>query len=110
MDEIKNYPPYLDYPKPYKPQENTNYIRAMSDEEALAASKKRMIMARCTGMRCPMHVGYKIDECELKDCHYRTEPLTNADYFRAMSDEEQQNFVREFWEIKDFADWLGRTV
>ena len=31
---------------------------------------------------------------------------TNADRFRAMSNEEQQNFVRKFWEIEDFADWL----
>lgn len=57
-----------------------------------------------------MQVGYKVDECEHKDCHYRTEPLTNADYFRAMSDEEQQNFVRIFLKIEDFTDWLGRTV
>ena len=42
-------------------------------------------------------------------CNYIPVP-TNADYFRAMSDEEQQNFVREFWEIKDFANWLGRNV
>lgn len=33
MDEVKNYPPYLDYPKPYKPQTNADQIRAMSDEE-----------------------------------------------------------------------------
>ena len=57
-----------------------------------------------------MQVGYKVDECEHKDCPYRTEPLTNADYFRAISDEEQQNFVRRFWEIEDFVDWLGQTV
>ena len=31
---------------------------------------------------------------------------TNADLFRAMSDEEQQSFVRGFLEIEDFADWL----
>ena len=68
-------------------------------------------MAKCTGMRCPMQVGYKVDECEHKDCPYRTEPLTNADYFRVMSNEEQQNFVRELdWKIEDFADWLGRNV
>lgn len=67
-------------------------------------------MTKCTGMRCPMQVGYKVDQCELKECPYRTEPLTNADYIRAMSDEEQQNFVRGFWEIEDFADWLGQTV
>ena len=77
---------------------------------ASAASGRRVTMAKCTGMKCPMQVGYKIDECELKDCPYRTEPLTNADYFRAMSNEEQQNFVRIFLEIEDFADWLGRTV
>ena len=33
MDEIKDYPPYLDYPKPYKTQTNADRIRAMSDEE-----------------------------------------------------------------------------
>ena len=33
MDEVKNYPPYLDYQKPYKPQTNADRIRAMSDEE-----------------------------------------------------------------------------
>ena len=36
--------------------------------------------------------------------HYK--PDTNADRFRAMSDEEQQKCVRRFWEIEDFADWL----
>ena len=55
MNEVKNYPPYWDYPKPHKPQ-------------------------------------------------------TNADLFRAMSNEEQQDFVRKFWEIEDFADWLKHAV
>ena len=45
-------------------------------------------MANCTGMRCPMQDGYKVDECDYKDCHYRTEPITNAQKIRAMSDEE----------------------
>lgn len=45
-------------------------------------------MAKCTGMRCPMQVGYKVDECNHKDCPYRTEPRTNADRIRALSDEE----------------------
>ena len=44
-------------------------------------------MAKCTGVRCPMQVGYKVDECDYKDCLYRTEPITNADRIRAMSDE-----------------------
>lgn len=33
MDEIKNYPPYLDYPKPCKALTNAQKIRGMSDEE-----------------------------------------------------------------------------
>ena len=45
-------------------------------------------MAKCTGIRCPMQVGYKVDECDHKDCPYRTEPITNAQKIRAMSDEE----------------------
>ena len=36
MDEVKNYPPYLDYPKPYKPLTNADRVRAMSDEEPAA--------------------------------------------------------------------------
>ena len=35
---------------------------------------------------------------------------TNADRFRAMSDEEQQKCVRRFWEIEDFADWLKQPA
>lgn len=33
MGEVKNYPPYLDYPKPYKAKTNADTIRAMTDEE-----------------------------------------------------------------------------
>ena len=45
-------------------------------------------MAKCTGTRCPMQYGYKVEECNQTDCPYRTEPITNADRIRAMSDEE----------------------
>lgn len=51
-------------------------------------------MAKCTGMRCPMQVGYKVDECEFKDCLYRTEPITNADRIRAMDNDELALFIR----------------
>lgn len=33
MSEVKDYPPYLDYPKPRKKQTNGDRIRAMTDEE-----------------------------------------------------------------------------
>lgn len=32
-DNVKDYPPYLDYPKPRKPVTQADRIRAMSDEE-----------------------------------------------------------------------------
>lgn len=50
-------------------------------------------MAKCTGMRCPMQVGYKVDECNHKDCPYRTEPITNADKIRAMTDDELADLI-----------------
>ena len=52
-------------------------------------------MAKCTGIRCPMQIGYKVDECDHKDCPYRTEPITNADRIRAMSDEELAKLIAE---------------
>lgn len=33
MNTVKDYPPYLDYPKPRKPMTNADLIRAMSDEQ-----------------------------------------------------------------------------
>ena len=33
MEEIKDWPPYMDYPKPYKQITNADRIRAMSDEK-----------------------------------------------------------------------------
>lgn len=50
-------------------------------------------MAKCTGMRCPMQAGYKVEECNHKDCQYRTEPMTNADRIRAMSDEKLAEII-----------------
>ena len=45
-------------------------------------------MAKCTGKRCPMQAGYKVNECNHKDCPYRTEPMTNAEHIRNMNDEQ----------------------
>ena len=44
-------------------------------------------MAKCTGVRCHMQYGYKVEECNQADCPYRTEPITNGDRIRAMDDE-----------------------
>lgn len=50
-------------------------------------------MAKCTGIRCQMHHGYNVDECNHTDCPYRTENMTNADRIRAMSDEELAEYI-----------------
>ena len=66
-------------------------------------------MAKCTGMRCPMQAGYKVDECNHKDCPYRTEPMTNADKIRAMSDEELAEWMSECNAYREYAiasQWL----
>ena len=63
-------------------------------------------MVKCTGLRCPMQIGYKVDECDYKDCPYRTEPMTNADRIRAMSDE---NLAWELmlWRCEAIAKYHG---
>ena len=50
-------------------------------------------MDKCTGMRCPMQAGYKVNECNYKECHHRTEPITRAEHIRAMTDEELAEFL-----------------
>lgn len=50
-------------------------------------------MAKCTGVRCQMQYGYKVEECNHTDCPYRTEPMTNADRLDAMSIEEKAQFL-----------------
>ena len=66
-------------------------------------------MAKCTGIRCPMQYWYKVDECNHTDCPYRTEPVTNADKIRAMSDEELAEWMAEhnaYGERAEASQWL----
>ena len=68
-------------------------------------------MAKCTGVRCPMQYGYKVEECNQTDCPYRTEPITNADRIRAMTDEELAHFLALHWNKKDYGlEWLKQPV
>ena len=59
-----------------------------------------------------MQVGYKVDECDYKDCPYRTEPITNAQKIRSMSDEELCNwlFQRDCTNIAAFLEYGGMGV
>lgn len=43
MPQIKDYPPYLDYPKPRKKVTNADKIRSMKDEELAE------LLERCEG-------------------------------------------------------------
>ena len=57
--------------------------------------------------------GYKVDECDCKDCPCRTEPITNADRIRAMSDVELANALREFATKPiqgSFLEWLQQPA
>ena len=67
-------------------------------------------MAKCTGMRCPMQYGYKVDECNHTDCPYRTEPMTNADRIRAMSDEELADCLTDYSNNGGWVTETGREV
>lgn len=44
MEKVKDYPSYLDYPKPRKTITNANKIRSMSDEELA-----EWLSCNCTG-------------------------------------------------------------
>lgn len=59
-----------------------------------------------------MQAGYKVDECNHKDCPYRTEPITNADRIRAMRDYELCNwlFQRDCTNIAAFLEYGGMGV
>ena len=64
---------------------------------------------KCTGINCPMQQLYDVSKCLYKDCPYRTEPKTNADHIRAMSDEELSEFISRI-EIGDFGQQVyGKT-
>ena len=51
---MKDYPPYLDYPKPYKPMTNGDRIRSMTDEELAEFN-----------ISCP----FIDEECTMKGCY-----------------------------------------
>lgn len=52
-DNVKDYPPYLDYPKPRKPMTWGDKLRAMSDEELAEWIGK--VTAGGYGMCAPGH-------------------------------------------------------
>ena len=47
MEEVKDYAPYLDYPKQHKVQTNADRIRHMGDEELA-----ELLLDGCRGSKC----------------------------------------------------------
>ena len=70
-------------------------------------------MSKCTGIMCRMPVGYKVDECDCKDCPCRTEPITNADRIRSMTDDELNELFHDIYnagaEDASAYEWGQRT-
>ena len=60
-DNVKDYLPYLDYPKPRKPITNADRIRAMTDEELA----EKLCKMQCYGV-CPDGKDWAI--CDKDDC------------------------------------------
>lgn len=52
MSEVKDYPPYLDYPKPRKKVTNADKIRSMTDEE-LGKWICSIMSSDCCRWTCP---------------------------------------------------------
>lgn len=123
MREVKDYPPYLDYPKPRKPQSNAdapyqallygcgiNYPHCKED---------------CYWYKEELDMGAHIPYCqnkggnniEPKDCenceqyHSKYKP-TNADKIRAMDDEELAEWIISITEdlTTRWLDWLKQEV
>lgn len=54
MSDVKDYPPYLDYPKPRKKRTNGDRIRSMTDEELAREINRR---TDCEPWACPVFNG-----------------------------------------------------
>jgi hypothetical protein len=68
VGKVKNYPPYLDYPKERKPQTNADRIRAMSDEELAEMIAETIDCSVCKSLphsesdECPSHPHQACDD------------------------------------------------
>lgn len=94
-----------------KQTERTKTCAECIHENACRAWIDGRYISDASADRCPNYETVKGSSaylCGVIDERKRKQ--TNADRFRAMSDEEQQKCVRRFWEIEDFADWLKQPA
>lgn len=62
MADVKDYPPYLDYPKEQKKQTNADKIRQMSDEEIANLLLKFDVCGQMSLSECSLH------NCNCESC------------------------------------------
>lgn len=75
MEDVKNYPHYLDHPKPHKEQINADRIRSLSDEELADFIDRYVEIGNCE--KCKWKGRHQKCSCcrrnrYIKDC-YETE-------------------------------------
>ena len=50
---------------------------------------------KCSGVNCPMQMGYDVANCQVKDCPFRTKPLNRYDLIRHFTIDQMAEFMRE---------------
>ena len=68
MEEIKNYPPYLDHAKPRKQQTNADRIRAMNDRELAEYLSGILISQSCLRLK---EDGYEPTATQIGEIEHR---------------------------------------
>ena len=49
---------------------------------------------KCSGVNCPMQVGYDVANCQVKDCPFRTKPLNRYDLIRHFTIDQMAEIER----------------
>lgn len=50
-------------------------------------------MEKCSGVNCPMQMGYDVANCQVKDCPFRTKPLNRYDLIRHFTIDQMAEFL-----------------
>lgn len=135
MDDVKDYPPYLDYPIDAEKCRLLRRERVMGDRatlEKIFDIMRRLLLVKMDGLNPIPRKGTTRHECyralyeiqellETRRAFGVHLPQTNADRIRAMSDEELAEFLAEHQKIGDveehgdeyrqlWLDWLKQEV
>lgn len=48
---------------------------------------------KCSGVNCPLQMGYDVANCQVKDCPFRTKPLNRYDLIRHFTIDQMAEFL-----------------